>query len=292
MAEANDTGGSKAPPKISVIVPMYNCGPYIEECLGSLLRQSLTDFEAICVDDASQDDILTKAKNLAGKDPRFVFIELPENRGLSAARNAALNQACGEYIVFLDADDYLSDDALEKLYRRATAQELDELYYTGRSFYDSKDSFELVWEDLGRRTAVEEVFSGKDLFVVFESRDEYFPHATLRMVKRSLIEEQGIRFYEGIIHEDVLFNFLVLVSSKSSSLLSDLVYFRRVRPNSIMTQRSQSIATVLGHYVSVRAMKAWMREHAAELENAFIEAMTRQIEVFAQIAGHDWCNSE
>ena len=290
MGERDKEG--KAVPKVSVIVPMYDCGPYIEECLESLKAQSLGDFEAICVDDASSDDTVGRAKACIDGDPRFSVLTLTENRGQGAARNVALDRAQGEYIVLLDADDYLVPDALEKLWRRAVAQDLDDLYFAGRSFYDSQDTKGLIWEGLDERTPFEEVADGRTLFTLLKSRGEFFPHAALRMVKRSLIEGHGIRFYEGIIHEDALFTFQTLVVSERSSFLSDAVYMRRIRPGSTMTARTQGIATVVGHFVCVREMKRWMKAHAQELDSAFIEAMMGQIDAFAHWAGYDWCRNE
>ncbi|MCL1799734.1 MAG: glycosyltransferase [Eggerthellaceae bacterium] len=279
-------------PKITVVVPLYNCEPYIGECLESLVRQSLPDFEVICVDDASTDGSLGKARACAGADPRFSFVALEENRGQSAARNAALGLAQGDYIVFLDSDDYLVDDALEKLVARATAQNLDDLYFSARSFFDSKDSQDLFWEDLGRRAPFDGVATGKELFTVFAQRREFFPHGPLRMVRRSLIEDHHIRFYEGIIHEDDLFTFQTLVASERSSFLSDVLYMRRVRLGSTMATRTQGLATVKGYAVCVREMKRWMRDNAADLDDTFIEAMMRQIDWLVQQATQSWYESD
>ncbi|MCL1799623.1 MAG: glycosyltransferase, partial [Eggerthellaceae bacterium] len=282
QAPGSKTGGSSPasprPPKVTVVVPLYNCEPYIGECLESLVRQSLPDFEVICVDDASTDDGPAKAQACMGGDPRFTMLSLPENRGLSAVRNAALDKAQGDYIVFLDSDDYLVDDALEKLVARATAQDLDDLYFAARSFFDSKESQDLVWEDLDRRAPFDGVATGKELFTTFAQRGEFFTHAALRMVRRSLLDEQGIRFYEGIIHEDDLFTFQTMVASERSSFLSDVLYMRRLRHGSIMATRTQGLATVKGCFVCVREMKRWMRDNAPGLDDAFVEAMMRQID--------------
>ncbi|MCL1797529.1 MAG: glycosyltransferase [Eggerthellaceae bacterium] len=279
-------------PKISVVVPMYNCEAYIGACLESLKNQTLTNFEAICVDDASTDKTLENARVCIGTDERFKIREMQENRGQSAARNVALDVAQGEYVVLLDADDYLVVDALEKLINRAKKQDLDDLYFSARSFYDSKEAQELFWEELDTRAPFDEVADGKELFVAFDSKNEFFPHAALRMVKRSLIEENNIRFYEGIIHEDTLFTFQTMVASKRSSFLSEVLYMRRVRPNSTMASRVRTIATVEGHFICVREMKRWMREHAHTLDDAFIEAMMRQLDIYARTASYDWCDNE
>lgn len=105
-------------PKISIVAPMYNVAPYLRECLDSVRRQTLSDFEAILVDDGSPDESGAIADEYAVKDSRFKVIHKP-NGGVSAARNDGLAAATGEYVFLLDSDDYLAADALEKLYAKA-----------------------------------------------------------------------------------------------------------------------------------------------------------------------------
>ncbi|WP_180326548.1 glycosyltransferase family 2 protein [Raoultibacter phocaeensis] len=273
--------------RVSVIVPLYNCAPYIEECLGSLKAQTFGDFEVLCVDDCSTDDSLAGAKAAAADDPRFRFFKLEQNRGQSAARNVALDHAHGTYIVLLDADDYFVPDALEKLVARADRQNLDDLYFSAQAFYESKELFGLVREEYGNRPAFEEVATGKELFAYFEEHREFLPHAALRMVKRSLVEQHRIRFFEGIIHEDVLFTFQTLVHSQRSSYLNEPLYMRRIRANSTMTAK-RTIANVRGHWVCVREMRKWVSAHAEELEDRFLRAASRRMVDYALVAAHIW----
>ena len=100
--------------KVTVLVAAYNAGPYITRCIESLKAQTLTDWEAVCVDDASTDDTLQKLDNLASGDRRIQVIHLDENQGQAHARNVGLRMACGQYICMLDSDDWFSEDALEK----------------------------------------------------------------------------------------------------------------------------------------------------------------------------------
>lgn len=92
-------------PKISIIVPVYNAEMYLEECLNSLIHQTLTEIEIICIDDGSQDGSVRILKECQRYDPRITVIA-QENQGVSAARNAGLKQASAEYIMFCDSDDY------------------------------------------------------------------------------------------------------------------------------------------------------------------------------------------
>lgn len=274
-------------PRISVIVPLYNCAPYIPECIGSLKAQTFTDFEVLCVDDGSTDDSLAVAKAAAEGDERFRFFALEKNSGQSVARNVALDNARGTYVALLDADDYFVPEALEKLSERAERQDLDDLYFSAQAFYESKELFGLVREEYSNRPAFDDVATGPQLFAYFEDHREFLPHAALRMVKRSLIEENHIRFYEGIIHEDVLFTFQTLVQSKRTSYLNEPLYRRRIRAGSTMTAK-HTIENVRGHFVCVQEMHKWVEAHADEIEEDFLRAVSRRMVDYSLVAGRIW----
>ncbi len=112
-------------PRLSVVVPFYNVGEYIEDCLDSIARQTWADFEAILVDDGSPDDSAAIAKDFCGRDSRFRIVS-QHNQGLGPARNTGVRQAEGEYLTFVDSDDLVTRHGFEKLIRT-----LDE---TGSSF--------------------------------------------------------------------------------------------------------------------------------------------------------------
>ena len=100
--------------KVTVLVAVYNTAHFLPECLDSLLGQTLTDFQVVCIDDCSTDDSLNVLRLYAARDPRIEVIALTENHGQAYARNQGLLTARGEYVCFLDSDDWLSPDALEQ----------------------------------------------------------------------------------------------------------------------------------------------------------------------------------
>ena len=104
-------------PKVSVIIPVYNVEKYLSECLDSVVNQTLKDIEIICVNDGSPDGSAAILEEYAQKDNRIKVIT-QENRGLSEARNSGLKIASGEYIAFLDSDDYIDLKFFEQLYKR------------------------------------------------------------------------------------------------------------------------------------------------------------------------------
>lgn len=106
-------------PKVSVIIPVYNTEKYLEKCLESVCNQTLSDIEIICINDCSTDNSLEILNRYAADDERIKIINFPENRGAAAARNAGIDVATGEYIGFVDSDDYPDLDFYEKLHNRA-----------------------------------------------------------------------------------------------------------------------------------------------------------------------------
>ena len=122
--------------KVSVIMPVYNADNYIRQAIETVLAQTLTDFELICVDDGSTDKSVEIIKSYAKKDARIQLIEM-NHIGISTARNKGLLKSTGEYVIFLDADDFYEETLLEKLYNTAKDQNLD-IVATGFDLYDTK----------------------------------------------------------------------------------------------------------------------------------------------------------
>ena len=120
--------------KISVLIPSYNVEKYIRECLDSIVNQTFEDMEIICIDDRSTDSTLDILNEYALKDSRLRVYENKENKGVSYARNYLLNLAKGKYIFFMDSDDYLELDALEKAYNLTEEKSLDILMFKIRHF--------------------------------------------------------------------------------------------------------------------------------------------------------------
>ena len=113
--EPDESGGKAV--KFSVLVAVYNAAPYLRACLDSILHQSVDELQILCVDDASTDDSLSILSEYAARDRRVEVIRLDQNQGQAAARNAALSRAKGEWILMVDADDLLGENALEELAR-------------------------------------------------------------------------------------------------------------------------------------------------------------------------------
>lgn len=222
---------------VSVIIPIYNVEKYLEECLASAINQTLKNIEIICVNDGTPDSSMDIVEKYQKDDERIVVVN-KENGGLSSARNAGMKVATGEYIYFLDSDDLLQEDALEKLYLRAVAENLDVLYFDGGSFCED-DSLSEHMKRFStyyiRKHDYSGVVSGKELLVEMRKNMEYRAPAWLNLTKRSHIEKHKLSFHEGVLFEDEAYTFACMIKADRVSHTPEHFYRRRVRPNSVMT---------------------------------------------------------
>ena len=123
--------------EISIIVPVYNVAEYLSECLESLINQSFTNTEIICINDGSTDDSLKILEKYSKSDDRIMIIS-QENRGLGSSRNVGLKNASGKYVFFMDSDDFLELDALELLYNNITSNDSDVVFYGAYKYIDGE----------------------------------------------------------------------------------------------------------------------------------------------------------
>ena len=150
-------------PEVSVILPIYNVETYLPACLDSLLAQSFTDFELLCVNDGSTDSSPAILASYAGKDPRLKIINR-ENGGLAVARDSALPHVRGNYISFVDSDDYLAPDCLSKAVSRAKDTNADIVLFSGVIINEEDKSFDHVtWLLRTEKLPDSEVFNHSDV---------------------------------------------------------------------------------------------------------------------------------
>jgi len=201
----------------------------LEECLGSVAAQSWKDWEAIVVDDGSTDGSGSLAEAWARKDKRFRVIR-QENRGQSAARNAAIRIAEGEYLFFLDGDDWLEREALETL--ALELKDEDVVCFGGRRFFQDEKRYEEGDELVAKTYAC-----GWDYYQenALKPRRFAFVSEVLRIYRREFLLEEQLFFKEGIFHEDNLFTPLVLYYAGKTRVVSKNLYNYRVREGSTMT---------------------------------------------------------
>ena len=220
-------------PKFSVIISVYNTEDYLSECLSSVVSQTLKEIEIICVNDGSTDASLEILQSYQQDDARIIIIN-QENQGLARSRNNAFAIAKGEYISFVDADDWIRNDALEILYRHSIKYNADMTMFGGIDYNNTTKDFEINnyysfqylpdnWD--------KETFDYHDCndFITQMAVSSY-----LTVYKNKFLHENKISWINRkIVYEDNLFFAEALFKAKTMTFIKDTLYFRRIHSESI-----------------------------------------------------------
>ena len=220
-------------PKVSVVLPVYNVGPYLDEALCSLENQTLKDIEIIAVNDGSTDNSLLILERHALTEKRL-HIYSQANQGLSGARNTGMKYCTGEYIFFMDSDDIIEEKALEESYNYAKKHDADVCLFDAEIFYE-KNSSPIPW-DYDRSEVLEEEkrYDGHDLFNRLLDKEQYRAVAWLQLTKWEYLKSLDLHFYQGIIHEDELYTPQLILQTKNIFYLNKKYVKHRVRSTSIV----------------------------------------------------------
>lgn len=221
--------------KVSVVIPVYNVEKYLRECVDSVLAQTMQDFEIILVDDGATDSSGSICDTYGANDSRICVIHR-ENGGLSAARNTGLDAAAGEYVYFLDSDDYLADNTLERLCEKAEQEKADVVFFDASVFFDGCEPDPKVYQYHRSREYTSK--PGRAMLLELLDTDEYRTAVPLMLFRREYMVQHGLHFREGILHEDELFTFYVYHRNGQIAHCHEEFYARRMRPASIMTGAS------------------------------------------------------
>lgn len=257
--------------KISIIVPVYNVENYLEDCIESVISQkNFSDIELILIDDGSTDqssEIIEKYteayENILGY--------YQENSGQSKARNRGIKYAKGEYIYFLDSDDLIPDLAMEYLYELAIKEDLELVLFEGKSFFDqSIDSKKIEDMNYERSKNYDKILNGQDLFIEMGKNKDFYASPCLQFINKKMLLENNIFFLEGIIHEDELFSYQLLMKSKKVKCIKDKLFYRRIRLNSTITslnyeKRIKSLIKVIEKTIE---FNSHLEESTVDMKNA------------------------
>lgn len=227
----------KKAPLVSVVVPVYNVERFLDECVESVLKQTMQDFDIILVDDGSTDSSGKSCDELAEKDNRIKVIHR-KNGGLSAARNTGFSAATGTYVYYLDSDDWIKSDTLEKLTATAEKEKADVVFFDAFVFFTNCEPDPNVYRY--ERSKQYETKRGQDMLIDLLATDEYRTAVPLMLFRRAYLEDNGLTFREGILHEDELFTFLVYNANGTVAHRHEEFYARRMRAASIMTASSMT----------------------------------------------------
>lgn len=222
-------------PKVSIIIPCYNVEKYIEECLDSINSQTYNNLEIICVDDGSTDDTLSILKAFESAYPDITIIH-QINRGLSEARNTGIRLATGDYIVFIDSDDFIEPDTIEKCIKAFNTYDIDCVIYGARAFAnDNKVDFTYMDSlNLWLKNKYSSL-SKVDYETVYRTSTTVWN----KMFKLKHIKGK-IEFIPNLIYEDSYFTPRLLHSFKNVYFIDGVQYHYRIRSNSIISDTDKN----------------------------------------------------
>lgn len=232
--------------RISVIIPVYNVEKYLKDCIDSVVNQTLGNIEVLLVDDGSTDTSGDICDQYA-KEHGFIKAFHKKNGGQGSARNFAIQYVSGEYIYFLDSDDWIVENALERLYYESKKNELDLIAFSADVFYDDDTLAEKNRFDYQRINNIGVVCSGVESLKKAIAANEYMTSVCLRLYNTEYYKKNNFLFDENYIHEDEDFGFLSYMLADRVEIISDSLYKRRVRANSTMTGRT-TVKSVDGYY--------------------------------------------
>ncbi len=239
---------SKQPETVSIIIPVYHVEEYIEECIQSAILQTYPHIEIILVDDCGQDKSCHLAEKLLEQSPcKWSCVRHETNRGLSAARNTGVAAATGDYIYFLDSDDYIAPDTIQRLLDAIHQYKTDVAIGRGIILLMPDKSLKPIWQD-----TAENLHELPPLTAYLRKLHNFA--AWHRLINRAAYQQTGICFREGIQHEDVIWSLDMAMSGLSvcSAPGKDLYYYRQ-REGSIMAQPKITASRINGFIEATRA---------------------------------------
>ena len=213
--------------KISIIIPYQNVENYIEECLKSVLSQTLSDIEVFCINDASSDNSRNIVEKYACQDCRIIMLDTEKPSGQGYARNIALDKAKGEYIGFVDSDDWVSPDMFEKMYKKAQYHDSD-ITMCAANIYDDTLQ-EIIPDDYYALKPLEKY--ADNVFNAEDTKDEILNINVVlwnKIYKKSFLDTIGERFPNGYIYEDLPFFFGTYLKAKRINIVWEKLYNYRI----------------------------------------------------------------
>lgn len=243
-------------PKVSVIVPVYNVEKYLIKSLDSLVNQTLEDIEIIVVNDGSTDNSKKIIEIYKEKYKNKIKYLEKTNGGLSDARNFGIPHATGEYIAFLDSDDYVELDTYEKMYNKAKEENADMV------------ECDFIWE-YPNKTKI-------DIGIIYTNKKEMLTYARVvawnKLIKRDLLEKYKIEFPKGLRYEDVEFFYkMVPYYNKVSFVKEPLIHYiqRESSISKVQNKRTKEIFEVLDNVIKYYKNKNLYNEYKDELEYTY-----------------------
>lgn len=263
----NDETGQYNFPKISTIIPVYNSEVYLKNCLDSVINQTVTNIEIICINDGSIDNSSQILKEYEAKDNRIIVIDKKENEGANSARNLGLSLAKGDYITFLDSDDYLNLDAYEVALKEAKNKNLDILSFGWKSF-----PLESNW-DKYKSSPQPKYFENDSLNAWFHCGTGSNVNIWNKFYRREFLIDSQIRFNPELkCAQDYYFNMRVFPRASKIEFISDKLYnYRRDSVGSISSKNKGYIRMQSQLKVIQTVLEDWDKNgYSAGFENKLL----------------------
>lgn len=262
--------------KVSVIVPVYNTESMLENCIESLLAQTLKDIEIIFIDDKSTDSSLDILRGYQKKDQRIVVICNEENIGAALSRNRGLDIAKGRYIQFVDSDDYLEPDALENLYT-LSEQHNSEMCYLGMYLHIENNI-----SDIGLREGIVgnylNVYNGREIMKEFVQNNDFFLYLGSVFYKGSFIKQNGLRYKKLPLGQGGDFILRALCVAEKVIVCPGKYYHYRVHEKSISRGTNAKIKLLIGQITQYIDVLQYYSQHEDNVGlQSFLEDQYKKI---------------
>ena len=220
-------------PKVSVIVPVYNVEKYLPECLDSIINQTFSDIEIICINDGSTDNSLKLLEKYALRDSRIKVIT-KENDGLGRARNTGLEHVTAKLVCFIDSDDYFTNDAIEKLYNAYQKTKADIIVAKAQLFKDITNEKIDVRGWSRKYKPAQEIFNRDECSEFLFQLISQMTHA--KMFSVDFIKKYNLQFHKCRMHEDLTFVYSAIAFADTIYLLDEIIYmYRAFRVGSLVS---------------------------------------------------------
>lgn len=266
--------------KISVIIPVFNVEKYLEECLDSVCNQTFKNLEIICINDGSTDNSLNILETYLKNDDRIKIIS-QNNQGLGAARNAGLKIATGDLIYFIDSDDYIDLDTLQRLYDNMMSNDSDMVLFKFNTFGDDKNI-----HSRGVEFKIDEIFGDVDYKNFTFNYKDVKKHvlntafsACLKLYKKDFLDSfNDFYFPERLAFEDIVFHVKAILRARKISFLNESLYYYRSNPTSILNFTANGFDI----FEIIDIVEEFLKDNGYydELENEFIFFKIAQILVY------------
>jgi glycosyltransferase involved in cell wall biosynthesis len=243
-------------PAVTIIVPVYNVETYLEKCLTALVNQTLHDIQIIIVDDGSTDESCKIIEKFKEKYSEKIICVKKENGGLSDARNVGMRYATGDYIGFVDGDDYIDVNMYEKMYNKAKEVSADLV------------ECDFFWEYTKRiKQDIGKFYELKDILVKLRVM------AWNKIIKRVLIEKNNIKYPVGLRYEDIEFTYKLIPYINKVGFVKDSLYHYLQRNSSIshiQNDKTCDIFTVLSNVINFYKEKGFYEKYQEQIEYIYM----------------------